>query len=565
MDNNAENFKKIGKYVLIKKVGQGQFASVYRAALVDSPDQLFAVKAIKKSLIQKEERLMALLQTETRIMAKIKHPNILHLYDMFESESHYYLVVDYCDQGDLESHMKKNGRFNEDEAIYFLKQLMNGFKVLQKHKIMHRDLKLANIYLKKDTVVIGDFGFASQGADIARTRLGTPITMAPEILMDDHKSYTSKADLWSLGIVFYQLLFNRTPYNATSMEELRAKVKGFSEHKFDFQSDVKISYDSMDLIRALLQFDPIKRISWNDFFNHPIFKTHGNPKERLVNIKDSMIYRQNYELITHEFENNMSSGLEVIQEDAIEHENEVQMNKVVEERPRYQTILTIRQLEEKRVNLDIIRERLFHDQKVVSFIMLTAREFKNLANLKLDIPTYNSRFLLASYTLCRKGILILQFMVDSIKYEYNSPRLPHFEDFTKSEECQPIYDQMVSNLNIYTAFEQQVVRSINEEKMTDDFTEIREQIRHLVYHEIIDLEDYLKTHFNFFKDKVDLLIIPQTINKYFKLSLIHLYFCINSSEMFPFHLNGRTFDWNNFHFELTDTEIERAFSALKPI
>jgi hypothetical protein len=129
--------------------------------------------------------------------------------------------------------------------------------------------------------------------------------------------------------------------------------------------------------------------------------------------------------------------------------------------------------------------------------MLTAREFKNLANLKLDIPTYTARFLLGSYTLCRKGILILQFLIDSVRFEYNSPRLPYFDEFIKSEECQPIYNQMVSNLNIYTTFEQQVARSLIEEKLTADFTELKEQIRHFVYHEIIDLEDHLKTNFNF--------------------------------------------------------------------
>lgn len=72
---------------------------------------------------------------------------------------------------------------------------------------MHRDIKLANIFLHNDTVVIGDFGFAKQGYYQAQTILGTPLTMAPELLFKSQQSYTNKADLWSIGVVFYQMLF----------------------------------------------------------------------------------------------------------------------------------------------------------------------------------------------------------------------------------------------------------------------------------------------------------------------------------------------------------------------
>ena len=95
------------------------------------------------------------------------------------------------------------GRLSEDEAVYFLMQIMNGFRVLHKHKVMHRDVKLAKIFLQDDKVVIGDFGFAKQGVEVTKTRLGTPITMAPELLTTKEGSYTNKADLWSIGVCFY--------------------------------------------------------------------------------------------------------------------------------------------------------------------------------------------------------------------------------------------------------------------------------------------------------------------------------------------------------------------------
>ena len=116
-------------------------------------------------------------------MSEIHHPNIMHLFDFLESSNSYYLVIQYCNKGDLEAYLSKQSRnfFTEKEALYFLKQIMNGFQVLRIHKVMHRDFKLANIFLNDDTLVIGDFGFARAGFEMAQTNLGTPLTKAPEL------------------------------------------------------------------------------------------------------------------------------------------------------------------------------------------------------------------------------------------------------------------------------------------------------------------------------------------------------------------------------------------------
>lgn len=87
----------------------------------------------------------------------------MHLFQYMESSRNHYLVIKYCNNGDLEEYVNKHGSLPEGEAIYFLKQIMNGFKVLHENSIMHRDVKLANIFLNDDLVVIGDFGFAKMG------------------------------------------------------------------------------------------------------------------------------------------------------------------------------------------------------------------------------------------------------------------------------------------------------------------------------------------------------------------------------------------------------------------
>ncbi len=183
-------------------------------------------------------------------MSQINHPNLMHLYEYMETSNNYYLVIQYCNNGDMEQYLKERGSLSEQKAATFLYQLMEGFKVLHKNKIMHRDIKLANLFLKGEQVVIGDFGFARSGVSRTTTRLGTPITMAPELMQSKSKAYTNKADLWSIGVCFYQMLFGRTPFVARDYEELKMKVRIESGYNLKFPK--KVSQDCKDLLIRLL-------------------------------------------------------------------------------------------------------------------------------------------------------------------------------------------------------------------------------------------------------------------------------------------------------------------------
>jgi len=163
--------KKLGKYILIKEIGRGQFGTVY-VAQSEEDNQQYAVKCVQKSLIDGNTMLKRLLKTEVGVMNNINHQNIMHLFDFLESGNNYYLIMQYCNNGDLEQYMKNKNKkfFSEDESIYFLKQIMCGFMELHKHKIMHRDFKLANLFVNDDTIIIGDFGFAKSGFEMAQTK-----------------------------------------------------------------------------------------------------------------------------------------------------------------------------------------------------------------------------------------------------------------------------------------------------------------------------------------------------------------------------------------------------------
>ena len=215
----------MGEYTLIKKIGKGQFGTVYKG--VNNFNQIFAIKQVQKKKLKGNSTLSRLFQTEIAIMSRLNHRNLMNMYEYMETQNNYYLVLRYCNNKDLDSYIKRVGKLDEEEAVYFLMQIMNGFQVLHQNKIMHRDVKLANMFLDNDEVVIGDFGFAKQGVEQTETRLGTPITMAPELLNMSRKGqkYDCRADLWSIGICFWQLLFGEPPFNAKTYNDLKLKVK----------------------------------------------------------------------------------------------------------------------------------------------------------------------------------------------------------------------------------------------------------------------------------------------------------------------------------------------------
>lgn len=282
--------KKVGKYDLIKELGKGQFGQVFQAVDPNDPGTEYACKQVKRRDLEANKKIFELFKTEVKIMKSLNHINIQKCYDFLDSGEHYYLIINLCKDGDLENYIvtRPNKRIEEKEAIFFLQQIMNGFKELGKNKIMHRDLKPANVFLHENNVVIGDFGMAKIGAVVTNTHLGTPQTMAPEILFTEQSyKYTNKADLWSIGVTFHMMLFgNDGPFKAETMEQLKEGVKRYSGKNVIFPEDVKVCQATKDLIRGLLTIDPEERIEWKDFFNHEIFNTYRESEEEINKMLD---------------------------------------------------------------------------------------------------------------------------------------------------------------------------------------------------------------------------------------------------------------------------------------
>jgi len=204
--------------------------------------------------------------------------------------------MELCDS-DLSSELAKHSNgFNLEEVRYIMSQLNNAFKKLNENNLIHRDLKLGNVLItytdEKKTKFIPklcDYGFSKElNKTTTETHLGTPATMAPEIMKN--KKYDSKVDLWSVGVIIYQLHFNKLPYPGCKEEAILEKIKNKVPYKQP--EDPKLR----DLLNKLLEEDPNKRLSWEEYFNHPFF-TGEQANSSINNNNNNFIKNQRYTYI----------------------------------------------------------------------------------------------------------------------------------------------------------------------------------------------------------------------------------------------------------------------------
>ncbi|XP_022616533.1 serine/threonine-protein kinase ULK1 isoform X2 [Seriola dumerili] len=220
----------VGKFEFSRKdlIGHGAFAVVFKGRHREKHDWEVAVKCINKKNLAKSQTLLG---KEIKILKELKHENIVALLDFQETASSVYLVMEYCNGGDLADYLHSKGTLSEDTIRVFLQQIAGAMRVLQAKGIIHRDLKPQNILLSyppgrkshsnNTCIKIADFGFARylQNNMMAATLCGSPMYMAPEVIMS--QNYDAKADLWSIGTIVFQCLTGKAPFQASSPQDLR--------------------------------------------------------------------------------------------------------------------------------------------------------------------------------------------------------------------------------------------------------------------------------------------------------------------------------------------------------
>ncbi|KAK5610391.1 Serine/threonine-protein kinase ulk1 [Crenichthys baileyi] len=278
--------ESVGKFEFNRKdlIGHGAFAVVFKGRHKEKRDWEVAVKCINKKNLSKSQ---SLLGKEIKILKELRHENIVRLLDYQEMGGCIYLIMEYCNGGDLAEYLQTKGTLSEDTIRVFLQQIAKAMKVLQSKGILHRDLKPQNILLchpegRKScsintSIKIADFGFARhlQINTMAATLCGSPMYMAPEVIMS--QNYDAKADLWSIGTIVYQCLTGKAPFHASSPQELRLFYE--SNETLLPRIPKETSANLRHLLMGLLQRNHKERMSFEEFFHHPFLESSSSTKK----------------------------------------------------------------------------------------------------------------------------------------------------------------------------------------------------------------------------------------------------------------------------------------------
>ena len=261
----------LNDFELGKILGKGSFASVILVTRKKNR-KIYALKRTNISEMDVEEREGAL--NEIRILASLSHPNIIGYKEAFfdENSKTLNIVMEYADDGDIDKKIKDNlqkgNMFSEKTLWSWIIQILKGLKYLHDNKIMHRDLKCANIFLMKTGLLkLGDLNVSKIAKlGITQTQIGTPYYISPEVL--EEKPYNNKCDVWSVGCIIYEMCTLRPPFRGTSLTELYRNIKnGYYTPISNYYSK-----DMKDLISMMLVVDSHKRASVDDILNSNIVK-----------------------------------------------------------------------------------------------------------------------------------------------------------------------------------------------------------------------------------------------------------------------------------------------------
>ena len=271
-------------YIIGKFLGKGAFGKVYESKNPTFNNKV-AMKIIKKIDINDElNNENECDENEINILKKLSHPNIVKIYEFYESDNCFYIINEYCQGGQLYDYLEKN-KLTENQLCVIFYQVFSGLIYLHENKILHGDLKPENILISSiendlETnenyawIKIIDFGTAKifkksiiKGENIE----GTLYYIAPEVFSGNIEIYDEKSDIWSIGIILYRALTKHYPFKGRNEDET---IDYIIEKEYDYNNQLLLGYSNevQDLIKNLLMKDPIKRPSAKEALNHEWFK-----------------------------------------------------------------------------------------------------------------------------------------------------------------------------------------------------------------------------------------------------------------------------------------------------
>ena len=270
---DINNFTKVIEDIFPKQLGSGSFGRVFLVSHNETK-KLFALKVIDKRKLLMSYGKLDIIYNEINIHAKLDHENIIKLYNFNEDNENINIVMEYAPNGNLYDLITKTKTgFDEYKAFEYFIQVVNAVHYLHNNNIIHRDIKPENILIGEDNKIkLCDFGWAKElSLENRSTFCGTVEYMAPEIVGSENYDYG--VDIWSLGILLYELLYGHSPFKANNTKNVILNIKS---HELTYDDTNKtVSKSCKDLIQKILNNNPQKRYKIKDILEHPFVKKYS--------------------------------------------------------------------------------------------------------------------------------------------------------------------------------------------------------------------------------------------------------------------------------------------------
>ena len=303
----------LSDYSIKETIGKGTF-SIVKLGINKKTQEKVAIKILKKKKITRKEDIER-IEREINILKKLDHINVIKIYKINEDEEKYYIVMEFCENGELFHYIVERQRLNEEEASFFFYQLINGLEYIHSENIVHRDLKPENLLLGKDYILkIIDFGLSNfcEPDNFLETPCGSPCYASPEMVCGD-KYNGHMIDIWSTGIILFAMTCGYLPFEDPDNDMLFKKILKCKIQYPEYLSDM-----TTDLMKKILVVDPNKRITIQEIKQHPFY------------LKGKMIFAEKHYDLIKEVEKTSYKMIKIIKN--ISNNNEEGINNLATSR-----------------------------------------------------------------------------------------------------------------------------------------------------------------------------------------------------------------------------------------
>ena len=294
-DNSKDKKEDIlFEYTIKGLIGKGTF-SIVKLGENKSTKEKVAIKIMQKNRIINKEDFIRINRELDILKSLNHHPNVIKIYKILEDSKKFYIIMEYCENGELFNRIVEKQHLNEDESALFYYQLICGLEYIHKNKIAHRDLKPENLLLSKNDILkIIDFGLSNYSNNLLVTPCGSPCYASPE-MVSGRKYNGSLIDIWSTGIILFAMICGYLPFEDKNNELLFEKILKCKIKYPNYIGDLPL-----DLMKKILVIDPNKRITLNEIKKHPFY------------LKGKLLFSQKYPEITIKKQANLIKNIKPI-------------------------------------------------------------------------------------------------------------------------------------------------------------------------------------------------------------------------------------------------------------